>query len=91
MYTLVPPSYRCFISILALIGQVVSEQKTFEYYGDVHVYCPGVREDQPLGSNLFQNHKSSVHLPNSLKFFSSKDILTIFPIQIHGPPMLTLP
>ena len=41
MYALVLPSYRCFISNLALIGQAVSE-KIFEYYGDIHVYCPGV-------------------------------------------------
>ena len=28
-----------------LIGQVVSEKMIFEYYGDIHVYCPvgGVR------------------------------------------------
>ena len=37
MYTLVPPSYRCLISNLALIGQAVSETKIFELYGDVHV------------------------------------------------------
>ena len=24
------------------IGQVVSEEKMFEYYGNIHVYCPGV-------------------------------------------------
>ena len=30
MYTLVPPSYRCFIENLALIGQAVSEEKIFE-------------------------------------------------------------
>ena len=91
MFTLVPPSYRCLTSNLAMTGQVVSEQKIFEYYGDVHVYCPGVGEDQPLVSNFFQNHKSSVHLAISFKYFSSNDILTIFPIQMHGPPMLTLP
>ena len=27
----------------------------------------------------------------SFKFFSSTDVLTIFPIQMHGRPMLTLP
>ena len=37
MYKLVPLSYRCFLSNLALIGhQVVSE--IFEYYGNIHVY-----------------------------------------------------
>ena len=67
MYTLVHPSYRCFISNLALIGQAVLEKKIFEYYGDIHVYCPGVG-GQPLGCNFFQNHKSSVHLPISFVF-----------------------
>ena len=32
---------------------------------------------------FFQNHKSSVLLPISFKFFPSNDILTIFPIQIQ--------
>ena len=36
MYTLVPPSYRCFISNLCLTGQAGSEKNIFEYYG--HVY-----------------------------------------------------
>ena len=36
-----------------LIGQVVSEKKTFEYFCNIHVYCPGVGADQPLGSNFF--------------------------------------
>ena len=27
----------------------------FEYYGNIHVYCPGVGADEPLGSNFFQN------------------------------------
>ena len=69
------PSYRCFISNLALIGKVVSEKKIFGYYGEIHVSCPGMEADQPLGSNFFQNHKSSVHLPISLKFLSSNNIL----------------
>ena len=51
MYALVYPSYRCFISNLALIGQVVSEKKIFECYGDIHVSCHGVEADQP---NIFR-------------------------------------
>ena len=43
--TLVPPSYRCFISNLPLICQAVSEKKIFEYDGDMHVYCPRVGAD----------------------------------------------
>ena len=41
--------------------------------------------------NFFQNHKSSVHLPISFKFFPSNDILTIFPIQIgQGHPRVMI-
>ena len=88
MYTLVSPSYRCFISNLALIGQAVSK-KIFEYYGNtpgIHVSCPGVEADQPLGYSFFQNYKSSVYLRISFNFFTSNDILTIFHIQMHGHP-----
>ena len=42
MYTLAPPSYRCFITNLALIGQAISEKNFVEYYGNIHVHCPGV-------------------------------------------------
>ena len=35
---------------------MISEEKMFEYYGNIHVYCPGVGADEPLGSNFFQNH-----------------------------------
>ena len=91
MHALVPPSYRCLVSNLALIGQAVSEKKIFEYHGYIHVYCPRVGADQPLRSKYFQNHTSSVDLSISFKFFPSNDILTIFPIQMHGRPMLTLP
>ena len=55
IYTLVPPSYGCFLSNLALIGLAVSEM--FEYlYGNTQVYCPGVGEDEPLVVLFFQNH-----------------------------------
>ena len=35
------------------IGQEVSEKKAFEYFGNIHVYSPGVVADQPLGSKVF--------------------------------------
>ena len=41
---------------MALIGQAVSEEQTFEYSEDIHVYCPGVGAHEPLGSNFFQSH-----------------------------------
>ena len=61
----------------------------FEYYGDKHVYSPGVGAYEPLGSNFFQNHKYSVLLPISCKTFTLNDILKVFPIQMHWRPMLT--
>ena len=39
-----------------MIGQADSEEKTFEYSEDIHVYCPGVGAHEPLVSNFFQNH-----------------------------------
>ena len=90
MYTLISPSYRCFISNLALIGRAVSEIKIFQYYGDTHVYCTGGGggggADQPQGSIFFRiiNLQSIWHLPILFKLFSlQNDILTIFPIQIY--------
>ena len=61
----------------------------FEYYGDIHVYSPGVGAYEPLGSNFSQNHKYS--LPISCKTFTLSYILKVFPIQMHWRPMLTLP
>ena len=62
---LVPPSYRCFLLNLTLIGQAVSE-KIFEYYYNIRVKC-----FKPFAHFL--------------------QVLTIFSIQRHGRPMLTLP
>ena len=54
----------------------------------IYMYiAPGRGQTCPWGP-FFQNHKYSVHLPISIKFFPSNDILTI---QMHGRPMLTLP
>ena len=61
---------------LALIGQAASEEKIFEYYRNIEVSCPGMEIDVPLVSISFQNHLN--------------DILTVFPIQMHRRPMLTL-
>ena len=51
-----------------LVGQTVSEKKIFENYGNIHVYCSQVGADLSMGS-IFQTHKSSVHLPISIKVF----------------------
>ena len=69
-------------------GQAVSEKIIFECHGNIHVYCPGVGANQPLGSKCF-HYKYSVQLPISFKCFPSMT-LTIFPIQLNGRPMLTL-
>ena len=72
------PYYRSFIKNLAFIEKAVSEKKIFEYHSNIHVYCPA------MGTNVFQNHKSSVSLPISFNIFPSNDILTIFTIEMHG-------
>ena len=47
----------------------------------IYMYiAPGWGQTCSWGPFFFQNHKSSVHLPISIKFFPSHDILTIFPI-----------
>ena len=63
----------------------------FEYYGNINVYYPGVGAHERLGSNFFQNHQYSVLFPISCKTFTLNYILTVFPIQMPGRPMLTLP
>ena len=51
MYTLVPPSYRCFVLSLALIGQAVSEKK--ENIMVIYMYiAPGWGQTSPSGSNV---------------------------------------
>ena len=54
-----------------LIGQAVSE-KMFEYYGNIHVYCPGVGVYEPLGSNCFSE---------SLIFSPVAHFLQVFPFK----------
>ena len=83
------PSYRCFISNLALTGQAVSEKKTLNIMVIYMYIAPGGVRPAPW-VQVFQNHKSSVYLAISFNFLSSNDILTLFPIHMHGPPMLTL-
>ena len=68
---------------LALIGQAVSE-KMFEYYGNIHVYCPGVRPYKPLGHDLYThcsilaiNASCEVSL-KSVHQFQSRRFLKVF-------------
>ena len=53
---------------LAVICQVVSEKKMFEYHGHIHVHSPKAGADKPLGTKCFHKHKSSVHLHTPSKF-----------------------
>ena len=39
--------------MLHMNGQEVSEERIFECYGNIHVYCLVVGADEPLGSNFF--------------------------------------
>ena len=58
---------------LALIGQVVSE-KINEYYGDIHVYCPGLGAYEPLASIFFRIFNILSYCP-----FTLNAILKVFP------------
>ena len=77
---------------LVLIGQVVSEEKMFEYYGNIHVYCPGVGAYELLGTIFSESLIFSptahflqelVLLRISCKNFTLNDIVKVFPIQMH--------
>ena len=59
---------------LALIGQAVSEEKTFEYYGNIHVYCTVVGAHEPLGSIFFSE---------SLIFSPTSYFLQDFHFKLH--------
>ena len=65
------------------------EPSCFRYLkknGNIYVYCPGVGTDQPRRSNYFR----IINL-QSICPFPLNGILTIFPMQKHERPMLTLP
>ena len=51
----------------------------FEYYGDIHVYCPGMGAYGPLGSNVFSESLQFSTIAISCKVFTSNDFLTVFP------------
>ena len=55
-YALVPLSCRCLLLNFALIGHAVTEEKMFEYYGNVYVYLLEMGTDDPQ-EYIFQNHK----------------------------------
>ena len=62
----------------------------FEYYANIHVYCPGVGADEPLESSFFFRI-SLIFSPTACKTFTFNDILKVFPIQLHWRAMLTVP
>ena len=48
LYTLIPPSFRCFVSSLALFGQVVSKEMSLNIMVIYcNVYSPGLGTDEP--------------------------------------------
>ena len=51
----------------------------FEYYGDIHVYCPGVGADEPLGSNFFSESLIFSPTANFLQDFHFKRHFKSFP------------
>ena len=63
----------------------------FEYYGNIHVYCPRVGADEPLGSIFFSESLLFSPTAHFRKIVPLNDNFTIFPIQMHRRPMLTVP
>ena len=63
---------------MALIGQVVSE-KMFEYYGNIHVCCPGVGANEPLGPFFFSESLIFSHTTHILQDFHLKLLIKSFP------------
>ena len=60
-------------------GQVVSEEKKFEYYGIIHVYCPRVGAYEPLGPLFFLCFFSeSLILNPSAHFLQDEPLGSIF-------------
>ena len=68
--------------MLHMNGQEVSEERIFECYGNIHVYCLVVGADEPLGS-IFFIVIDFVLLPISCKIFP----LTVF---LHRQPMFKI-
>ena len=53
----------------------------FEYYGDIHVYCPGVGAYAPLGPIFFRIINNQSYCPISCKTISLNDILKVSPVK----------
>ena len=47
---------------------MVIEKKMFEYYGNIHVCCPGVGTDVPLVSVYFRYHWYKSYCPFPARF-----------------------
>ena len=71
----------------------ISLKSDFIHYFHVfiHVYSPGTGADNPLGSEFLYKHKPFVTLVICCMFLPLNDFLTVFLIQKHKKPNLTLP
>ena len=59
---------------------------------NIMVFSPSAGADEALGSFSFFRIINILSICQFLAgFFPSNDILTVFPIQMYGQPMLTLP
>ena len=52
----------------------------FEYYGDIHVYCPGVGAYEPLGSIFFR----IINIQSNCPFSALMNILHIH-VPVYQP------
>ena len=61
--------------------------KDFENNCNTHVYTGSHKQAIPMGPIIFQKHTSV----NLVKYFPLNEYVTVFPIQMHRRPNLTLP
>ena len=82
IYSFILSSKECSTRSLALIGQVVSMKKIFDYFGNIHVYCLGVGADLPLGIFVFRIINTSV-IQEAMRNFVISSTLAIFQDSLH--------
>ena len=56
----------------------------FEYYGNIHVYCPGVRADEPWGPLFFKIINLQSYFPFPARCFLQMTIQQLSPIKCIG-------
>ena len=68
---------------------MVSEEKKFEYYGIIHVYCPRVGAYEPLGPFVFSFFSESLIFNPSAHFLQDVHLKGLFKTFPHSNALAT--